>query len=126
MGLVLAFSLDNHTVTTVLIQLVQWMSRSRYVRRRSHLLQIVDQSKTERRDGRAETKGPLPSVRQLTTLQLTINPNTVARAYLELEHQGYLYKRQGQGTYVCTPARGAVHEQAKSSPGCLRRRSSRR
>jgi GntR family transcriptional regulator len=49
-------------------------------------------------------------VRQLA-LELTINPNTVARAYLELEHQGFLYKRQGVGAYVCTPATGAARRE---------------
>ena len=73
-------------------------------------LQIVDQVKRSLVLGRLKPEDPLPSVRQLA-LELTINPNTVARAYLELEHQGYLYKRQGQGTFICTPARGAVRRE---------------
>ena len=32
--------------------------------------------------------------------QYLINPNTVARAYLELEHGGLIYKKRGMGTYV--------------------------
>ncbi len=32
--------------------------------------------------------------------QYLINPNTVARAYLELEHGGLIYKKRGTGTYV--------------------------
>jgi DNA-binding transcriptional regulator YhcF (GntR family) len=35
----------------------------------------------------------------------------VARAYLELEHQGFIYKRHGQGTYVCTPVLGAARRE---------------
>ncbi len=62
-------------------------------------LQIVDQIKRNVAVGRLKPEDPLPSVRQMA-LDLTINPNTVARAYLELEHQGVIYKRQGQGTYV--------------------------
>ena len=31
---------------------------------------------------------------------MTVNPNTVARAYLELEHAGMIVKRHGTGTYV--------------------------
>lgn len=50
---------------------------------------------------------PVPSVRQLA-LELTINPNTVARAYLELEYQGILQKRPGQGTYVSPDAAAAA------------------
>ena len=41
----------------------------------------------------------LPSVRALAG-QYLINPNTVARAYRELEHGGLIYKKRGMGTYV--------------------------
>lgn len=41
----------------------------------------------------------LPSVRALAT-ELSINPNTVAKAYQELELQGYLYTIQGKGCFV--------------------------
>lgn len=42
---------------------------------------------------------PLPSIRELAT-ELLINPNTVARAYRELEREGYLTTRKGKGCYV--------------------------
>ena len=73
-------------------------------------LQIVDQVKRSVAVGRLKPEDAMPSVRQLA-LELTVNPNTVARAYLELEHQGYLYKRQGQGTYVRMPAAGAARRE---------------
>ncbi|MCR4604796.1 MAG: GntR family transcriptional regulator [Eubacterium sp.] len=41
----------------------------------------------------------LPSVRELAT-GLTINPNTISRAYRELEHEGYIYTSQGRGCFV--------------------------
>ena len=41
----------------------------------------------------------LPSVRQLAT-QLTVNPNTIARAYSELEAEGYVCTVSGKGTFV--------------------------
>jgi len=66
-------------------------------------LQIVEQIKRSIAMGRLKPEAGLPSVRQLA-LDLTINPNTVARAYLELEHQGVIYKRQGQGTFVSSQA----------------------
>jgi GntR family transcriptional regulator len=76
-------------------------------------LQIVEQIQRTVAAGRLKPEDPVPSVRQLA-LDLTINPNTVARAYLELEHQGFLYKRQGQGTYVCAEApRAARREQTR-------------
>ncbi|MBY0505103.1 MAG: GntR family transcriptional regulator [Bryobacteraceae bacterium] len=62
-------------------------------------LQIVEQIHRRIARGALTAEDPLPSVRQLA-LELTINPNTVARAYLELEFQGVIYKRQAQGTYV--------------------------
>lgn len=42
----------------------------------------------------------LPSVRELST-QLTINPNTIQRAYHELETEGYICSVAGRGSYVC-------------------------
>ncbi len=41
----------------------------------------------------------LPSVRQLA-VQLRVNPNTVAQAYRELERQGVVEMRRGQGTFA--------------------------
>ena len=41
----------------------------------------------------------LPSVRQLAS-KLGINPNTVSKAYQELEQQGYLYTLKGKGCFV--------------------------
>jgi GntR family transcriptional regulator len=38
---------------------------------------------------------PLPSIRDLAT-ELLINPNTVARAYRELEMEGFIYTRKGK------------------------------
>lgn len=62
-------------------------------------VQIVNQIKTGIAMGRLLPEDPLPSVRQLAT-ELTVNPNTVARAYLDLEYEGIIYKRQGAGTFV--------------------------
>ena len=42
----------------------------------------------------------LPSVRALAT-QLAINPNTIQRAYSQLETEGYVYTVSGRGTFVC-------------------------
>ncbi len=41
----------------------------------------------------------LPSVRSLAT-QLAINPNTIQRAYAELEAEGYIYSVAGRGSFV--------------------------
>ena len=42
----------------------------------------------------------LPSVRSLAT-QLSINPNTIQRAYNELENEGYIYSIPGKGSFAC-------------------------
>ena len=42
----------------------------------------------------------LPSVRSLAT-ELAINPNTIQRAYSQLETEGYVYTVSGRGTFVC-------------------------
>ncbi len=62
-------------------------------------MQIVNQVKTSIAMGRLLPEDPLPSVRQLA-MDLAVNPNTVARAYLDLEYEGIIYKRQGHGTFV--------------------------
>jgi GntR family transcriptional regulator len=62
-------------------------------------MQIVQQIKTSVAMGRLQPEDPLPSVRQLA-VELAVNPNTVARAYLDLEIEGVIYKRQGAGTFV--------------------------
>jgi len=41
----------------------------------------------------------LPPIRALAS-ELIINPNTVARAYRELEMEGFIYKKKGKGCYV--------------------------
>ena len=41
----------------------------------------------------------IPSVRELAS-QLAINPNTIQRAYRELEHEGYIYSVPGKGSFA--------------------------
>jgi GntR family transcriptional regulator len=47
----------------------------------------------------------LPSVRALAT-QLSINPNTIQRAYNELESEGYIYSIPGKGSFAAQDAGG--------------------
>src|SRR5215469_8512850 len=61
--------------------------------------QIVNQVRHLIAAGRLQPGEELPPLRSLAE-QLTINPNTVARAYLELERAGVVTKRHGSGTYV--------------------------
>ncbi len=45
----------------------------------------------------------LPSVRELAT-SLSINPNTIQKAYRELEQEGYIYTIAGKGSYAAERA----------------------
>jgi GntR family transcriptional regulator len=66
-------------------------------------LQIVEQVRHAVGAGALQAGEELPSVRALASHHL-INPNTVVRAYLELEHEGLLTKRRGAGTFVSESA----------------------
>jgi GntR family transcriptional regulator len=61
--------------------------------------QIVTQVKYLVASGRLAPGDEIPPIRVLAE-QLLVNPNTVARAYLELEKAGVVTKRHGSGTYV--------------------------
>ncbi len=49
--------------------------------------------------GALESNTRLPSVRSLA-LDLSVNPNTIQRAYAQLEQEGYIYSVVGRGNYV--------------------------
>ena len=63
--------------------------------------QIIDQVMTGLASGALARGDQLPTVRQLA-VDLAINPNTVIRAYRELEIRGVLETQQGTGTFVST------------------------
>ena len=65
--------------------------------------QILDQVRSVIAKGEIELGTKMPSVRELA-LELRVNPNTVMRAYQELERDGLTEKRRGQGTYVTSSA----------------------
>lgn len=62
-------------------------------------LQLKNQISYQIASGRLAVGDQLPTVRQLA-VELTINPNTVARVYFELERDGFLSTKQGKGTFV--------------------------
>jgi len=61
--------------------------------------QIIDQVKSSIATGRLEPGNRLPTVRQLA-VDLSVNPNTVSRAYTELELTGLVDTHMGSGTFV--------------------------
>jgi GntR family transcriptional regulator len=70
-------------------------------------LQIMDEVRRAIVVGTLRAEDPLPSVRELAG-ELVVNPRTVSQAYQELEREGIIYVRRGQGTFVSpTVRRGA-------------------
>ena len=63
--------------------------------------QVKDSLRRMMLTGLLEPDEKLPSVRSLAT-QLAINPNTIQRAYAELEAEGYIYSVAGRGSFVST------------------------
>ena len=61
--------------------------------------QIIDQVKRDIAIGRLGRDEKLPTVRQLAG-QLAINPNTIAKAYQQLEREGIITTRPGSGAFV--------------------------
>ena len=67
--------------------------------RKSIYEQIMDNLKEMIMTGQLPFESKLPSVRELSK-QISVNPNTVQKAYRELERQGYIYTQSGMGTFV--------------------------
>ena len=67
-------------------------------------LQLMEQVKHSIETGAVRPGEQLPGIRPLAE-QLVINPNTVAKAYRELEHEGVIELRHGAGAFVSGQAR---------------------
>jgi GntR family transcriptional regulator len=79
-------------------------------------LQIAQQVKEAMRLGQLDVGDQLPTVREVVE-QVVIHPNTVFKAYRDLEHEGLVASRPGQGTFVIrTPVATSL-----SSHAALRR-----
>jgi len=75
--------------------------------------QLIDQVRGAIASGALSVGDQLPTVRQLA-VDLSINPNTVARAYRELELGGLLETHQGTGTFIgAQKLRGGEVERAR-------------
>ena len=67
-------------------------------------LQLMEQVKHGVETGALRPGEQLPGIRPLAE-ELVINPNTVAKAYRELEHEGVIELRHGAGAFVSVSAR---------------------
>ncbi|MDE6313445.1 MAG: GntR family transcriptional regulator [Lachnospiraceae bacterium] len=70
-----------------------------YKDRRPIYEQIIERFQELIVKGVLKPDSQLPSVRNLA-MELSINPNTIQKAYAELERQGYLYSVKGRGSFV--------------------------
>lgn len=73
--------------------------------------QIVHSFKQMTMSGILSPDEKLPSVRELSQ-ELTINPNTIQKAYQELERQNIIYTKRGQGSFV-NPNIQAINKEEK-------------
>ena len=67
-------------------------------------LQLMQQIRHAAETGALKDGDQLPGIRTLAE-ELVVSPNTVAKAYCELEHEGLLDLRQGSGAFVCLKRR---------------------
>ena len=77
--------------------------------RKSIYQQVVDNLKELIIKGVLHADDKLPSVRDLSKT-LLINPNTVSKAYKELEREGYIYTTNGLGTFVAEPPKAQADD----------------
>jgi GntR family transcriptional regulator len=67
-------------------------------------LQLMQQIRHAAETGALRDGDQLPGIRTLAE-ELVVSPNTVAKAYSELEHEGLLELRHGSGAFVCVKRR---------------------
>ncbi len=73
--------------------------------------QILNNFKSEIISGNLKANNPVPSIRELARM-LNVNPNTVARAYRELENEGLIYSRTGIGSFIAAEDQHTREEKA--------------
>jgi GntR family transcriptional regulator len=76
-------------------------------------LQLMEQVRHAVETGALAPGEQLPGIRKVAE-ELVINPNTVAKAYRELEHEGVIELRQGAGAFVSERARGTRGRDARA------------
>lgn len=100
----------NHCILSVLVVIVQYklvtgkkegehMIILDYKDTRPIYEQVVEKFKLLILKGVLQKDEQMPSVRSLA-VELSINPNTIQKAYAELERQGFIYTVKGRGSFV--------------------------
>src|SRR5579864_4608485 len=87
----------------------------------SYYLQLIKQVQQGLQFGILKAGDRLPTVKEVVA-QVAINPNTVLRAYRDLEHDGVVISRPGLGTFVsATPPASIARDQYRSLRADLER-----
>src|ERR1041384_6487298 len=82
-------------------------------------LQLMEQVKHAIETGALRAGEQLPGIRPLAE-ELVINPNTVAKAYRELAHEGVIELRHGAGAFVAASARARkMTDTLRAGPGIV-------
>ena len=81
--------------------------------------QLLEQLRWQITMGYLGTDEPLPSVRNLS-MELGINPNTIQKAYRQMEQEGLIYSRPGRGSFV-TQATGVQRQKQQERQMALLR-----
>jgi len=88
--------------------------------RKAIYTQIIDNFKRLIISGILQPDEKVPSIRDLAQA-ITVNPNTVQKAYRELESQGYIYTVLGQGSFIASPVSppGEIAPEIKALYDCI-------
>jgi GntR family transcriptional regulator len=77
-------------------------------------LQVVRQIRRQIIAGAIRPGDQLPAVRDMAR-DLVLNPNTIAKAYQELERDGVVESRRGLGTFACAPSSPMTESERRST-----------
>lgn len=83
-------------------------------------LQIIEEIKKRSVRGLYPPGSKLPSVRDMSQ-KMGVNPNTMARAYAELEREGFVFTRRGQGSFVTEEQDRVLDEKQELANGAVAR-----
>ena len=72
-------------------------------------IQIMEEIKKRTVRGQYKPGEQLPSVRELAK-EMEVNPNTIARVYMELDREGFIFTRRGHGSFI-TKESGRVEDE---------------
>jgi GntR family transcriptional regulator len=75
-------------------------------------LQLIEQIKYHISVGTLRAEDQLPSVRKLS-MDLRINPNTIAKAFNIMETEGIVYTKRGEGTFISSNAADSSKEERR-------------